>query len=288
MKNFKDKVVVITGAGSGIGQATAIEFAKLGAKLALNDYLLENLNETKALLDKIGTTYYLEGFDVSNKAAFFAFADNVKKNIGSADIIMNNAGIGTFNGTYLKIGIEGIEKLMSVNYWSVVYGTFAFTPQLLENKKEAAIINVSSADGLAGFPGKVDYCSAKAAVKGFNESIAYDLMETNIQMHSVHPGGVATNISKKGPAGSYENDPAHVAFDKAYLNATPTSMALAIIKGVRKNTFRILAGDKIHFLYFGILVLPFKWFMQFVIADYRKNNMEDLLKNAFIRYKQLK
>lgn len=283
MKNFKDKVVVVTGAGSGIGQATAIEFARLGAKLALNDYAAENLSSTIAELKKLGTVYYAEGFDVSDRVAFKKFAENVKSNLGAADVVMNNAGIATESGNYLKIGIEGFEKLMNINYWSVVYGTIFFTSQLLENNKEAAIINVSSLDGLAGFPGKADYCSAKAAVRGFNESIAYDLIKSNVQVHSVHPGGIATNIAKKDYKGNTVDLKEHAIYDKAYLKTSPKVMALAIIDGVKKKRFRILAGEKILWAYFGILALPFQMLQKFVLKDYKNNGLGESLEEMYLR-----
>lgn len=285
MKDFKNKIVVITGAGSGIGKATALEFAKLGAILGLNDYAMTNLEEIKGELDAMGAKYYAEGFDVSNKDAFKQFAENVKTELGAADIIINNAGIASTSGDYLSIGLEAAERVMRVNYWSVVYGTTFFTPQLLENKKQAAIVNISSLNGLAGFPAASDYCSSKAAVKGFTESIAYDLYDTNINVHCVHPGGIATNIATKRPDGEEISKDTYDGYEKAYLKTTPQTMALEIIKGIRKNKFRILAGEMILTSYFGILALPFKTFMKTVLSDYKRKGVMSLIEKSRIKYK---
>lgn len=284
MKNFKDKVVVITGAGSGIGQATAIEFAKHGAKLALNDYREENLKGTIHEIKKLGVSFYTEAFDVSNNEAMLQFATNVKNKLGAADIIMNNAGIAPMGTNYMDESLEFFEKMIGINFWGVVYGTRAFTPHLLENNKEAAIINLSSLFGLIGNAGHVSYCSAKFAVRGFNESIAFELEKTNVTVHSVHPGGVKTNIGLVANDGTKMNLALGDMFHKAYLKTTPQDMAKAIIKGVQKKKFRIIAGERALEAYIGTLLLPFNSIKKIMIKDSYKKGLKDIMeKELFIR-----
>ncbi len=288
MKNFKNKIVVITGAGSGIGKATAIEFAKHGAKLAVNDYRVENLNELISELKNMGVEFYFEAFDVSNKNSMQQFAENVKSKLGAADIIMNNAGIAPMGTNYMDEPIEFFEKMMGTNFWGVVYGTRAFTPYLLENNKEAAIINISSLFGLIGNAGHVSYCSAKFAVRGFNESIAFELEKTNITVHSVHPGGIKTNIGLVANDGSKLGLELGDKFHKAYLKTTPEDMAKAIINGVQKKKFRIIAGERALEAYIGILLLTFNMIKKIMIKDSYKKGLKDIIeKELFVREKKI-
>lgn len=279
MRSFKNKIVVVTGAGAGIGRATALEFAKHGAKLALNDYRMENLQDIKGILDSLDVTYYLEAFDVSNKEAFERFADNVKKNLGAADVIVNNAGIPPSGENYLNDTYDDFSRVIDIDFWSVYYGTTFFTPQLLENNKEAAIVNVSSLWGLSGAPGHVSYATAKFAVRGFTESIAFELSKTKVSVHCVHPGGINTNIAVKDYEGKSITAPMLKEFGRAYLKTTPDEMAKIIVKGVQKKKFRILGGDKIFLTYFAVLLFPFKMLKGFILADFKNKGLGEVLKN---------
>ena len=195
MKNFADKIVVITGAGSGMGRAYALEFARLGARLALNDFDAKGLAETLAMLPHAPAgAVYSEVFDVGDQAAVYAFAAAVQARLGNAHVVINNAGIaGGGRPVWLK-DEAAYQRTMQVNFFGVVYGTRAFLPQLLANG-EGAIVNVSSVFGLVGTPDASDYCAAKFAVRGFTESLMVELQQSPISVHLVHPGGVRTNIA---------------------------------------------------------------------------------------------
>jgi NAD(P)-dependent dehydrogenase (short-subunit alcohol dehydrogenase family) len=280
MKNFQNKVVVVTGAGSGIGKATAIEFAKQGAHLAINDYREENLKDIITEFKKNGVRYYAEAFDVSDIIAMQKFADNVKINLGAADIIMNNAGIAPMGANYMEEPLEYFQKMMNINFWAVVYGTKIFTPQLLEKNKEAAIINISSLFGLVGVFGHVSYCSAKFAVRGFNEAIAFELHKTNVSVHSVHPGGIKTNIGLVANDGSKMQMDMGDKFHQAYLKTTPETMAKEILKGVQKKKFRIVAGERALETYIGILLLPFEFMKKLMIGDHYKRGLKSTIEKT--------
>ncbi len=198
MKDFKNKVIVVTGAGSGMGRAYAIEFAKLGAKLALNDYEEDPLNETLEILKNQGVSeVYSEAFDVSDKDKMFAFAENVKAKFGNAHVVINNAGIEGSTETAYHTSIEDYHKIMNINFFGVVHGTKAFLPQLVANN-EGAVVNVSSVFGLVGIPNNSDYCASKFAVRGFTQALAIEFHESPISIHCVHPGGIdRTNIVRK-------------------------------------------------------------------------------------------
>jgi NAD(P)-dependent dehydrogenase (short-subunit alcohol dehydrogenase family) len=236
MKDFNNKIVVITGAGSGMGRAYALEFARLGARLALNDFDPAGLAQTLGLLK--GTqpkAVYSKAFDVGDKDAMYTFAAEVKAQLGSAHVIINNAGIAS-NGLPVWLKDEAdYERTMQVNFFGVLYGTRAFLPQLLENG-EGAVVNVSSVFGLVGTPETSDYCASKFAVRGFTEALMVELHESPISVHLVHPGGVKTNIAK-GVEGGEE-------FADKFLKTDPLDVARHVIKCIRSGKQRIVFGHQ--------------------------------------------
>lgn len=236
MKDFNNKIVVITGAGSGMGRAYALEFARLGARLALNDFDPAGLAQTLELLK--GTqpkAVYSKAFDVGDKDAMYTFAAEVKAQLGSAHVIINNAGIAS-NGLPVWLKDEAdYERTMQVNFFGVLYGTRAFLPQLLENG-EGAVVNVSSVFGLVGTPETSDYCASKFAVRGFTEALMVELHESPISVHLVHPGGVKTNIAK-GVEGGEE-------FADKFLKTDPLDVARHVIKCIRSGKQRIVFGHQ--------------------------------------------
>lgn len=233
MKDFKNKVIVVTGAGSGMGRAYATEFGKLGAKLALNDYEEGPLNETLEILKKQGVSeVYSEAFDVSDKDKMFAFAENVKSKFGNAHVIINNAGIEGSTETAYHTSIEDYHKIMNINFFGVVHGTKAFLPQLVANN-EGAVVNVSSVFGLVGIPNNSDYCASKFAVRGFTQALAIEFHESPISIHCVHPGGIDTNIARKDNGRE---------FSKKYLTTPPEKMVKHVIKSIQGQKPKIVYG----------------------------------------------
>ncbi len=230
MKTFTDKVVVITGAGSGMGRSYALELARRGAVLALNDYDAAALAETVALLSA-GTKSFTAAFDVSDRDAVHRFADETAAALGPAHVVINNAGISGFMKPVWTTADEDYERVMAVNFYGVVHGTRAFLPQLRENG-EGAVVNVSSIFGLTGTPSSSDYCASKAAVRGFTESLMVELVNEPITVHLVHPGGIATNIA----AGGGEE------FARKYLRTSPDDIANKVADGILRNRPRIVYG----------------------------------------------
>ncbi|MCP4441657.1 MAG: SDR family NAD(P)-dependent oxidoreductase [Aureispira sp.] len=240
MKKFKDKVVVITGAGSGIGRNLAIEFSKLGAKLALNDYNTDGLEETVGLL-KSGTAVFQKVFDVSQKEEMFSFAAAVIEHYGQADVMINNAGVAITRLMADEVSIEDYEWIMGINLWGVMYGSIAFLPHL-RRQKESSLVNISSLFGLVGIPGQAPYCMTKFAVRGFTESLHLEeqINKTGVAVSCVHPGGIKTNIAKSARGAS--KDPNLIKKFEKVLTAPPKMAADTIIKGIRKKKARIIVG----------------------------------------------
>ena len=271
MKDFKQKVVVITGAGSGMGRAYALAFAQRGAKVALNDYDTVALAETVSMLKTANySDIYALAFDVSDKASMFDFAIKVKAKWGNAHVIINNAGIeGSGKPIYLTTTEED-HRVMSINYFGVVYGTKAFLPQIVENK-EGAVVNISSIFGLIGTPNCSDYCASKFAVRGFTEVLMAEFHQSKtISIHCVHPGGIATNISRT------ENG---AKFSKKYLTTPPEVIVEHVIKSILNKKSKIVFGNQSFLAWFGSNFVP-QQFLKGIIWNGSKEviNQEDYKK----------
>ncbi len=249
MKNFKDKVAVITGAGSGIGRALAQELASAGAKLALSDINEAGLKETADLLGLAEDRLMTRKLDVADRQAFYDFADDVVNHFGYANMIFNNAGVA-LGATVEDMNYDDFEWLMNINFWGVVYGTKAFLPYL-KQAGEGHIINISSIFGLVGIPTQSAYNAAKFAVRGFTESLRIELEMENspVSCTSVHPGGIKTNIAKAARMDKSveritggDKEKAIQDFEKLF-RTTPAEAASTILKGVRGNKRRVLIGS---------------------------------------------
>jgi len=249
VKNFTDKVVVITGAASGMGREYALEFARLGAVVAITDVNAEQLAETHNMVKAITRKNSLsEVLDIAAEESVTDFAGKVKRELGNAHIIINNAGIGG-GGAPVWVQVNGqYHTTMQVNFFAVVYITKAFLPQLLANQ-EGAVVNVSSVFGLLGTPGTSDYCASKFAVRGFTESLMVELADTPISVHLVHPGGIKTNIAKHSKNGA--------EFEEKYLKTDPLFAVREVIKGIKSGKQRMIFGYQSSLLRF-LTLLPLK------------------------------
>lgn len=249
MKNFNNKVVAITGAGSGIGRALAIEFGQLGAKLALNDWNKASLEETVKLLQEQGVQeIFAKDFDVSDEEAVFTFAADVQKRFGNAHVIINNAGTAGSAAPAYGTSTSIYKRVMEINYMGVVYGTKAFLPQFVE-QQEGAVVNISSVFGLFGAPNNSDYSASKFAVRGFTEALSVEFHKSPIGIHCVHPGGIDTNIIHSAmtdaPTGEFDGD---------FLTTPPRDLARRIIRGIIKNEPRIIYGNQSFQAWIGSLL----------------------------------
>jgi len=251
MKNFASKVVVITGAASGIGRALAEQFAQQGARLALNDRNAAALDEAALRLRQNGATVLTAAFDVADKTAMFAFAAQVLEAYGQVDVMVNNAGLGLGNYPFAELNLAQFEQIMQVNFYGVLYGSRAFVPHLLQ-RPEASLVNVSSVYGLAGIAEVTAYCASKFAVNGLNQCLIQEFRNTNLTVHSVHPGGIDTNITRN----SIDYQPKFELFHKRFLKLSPEYAAGVIIRGIRKKKHRILIGAEAHRLDVVVRLAP--------------------------------
>ena len=241
-KIYHNKICVITGAASGIGRALALDLASRGAQLALSDINADGLAETVALVGG-GNQVMSDVFDMADAAAIADYAKKVEGTLGGADYVFNNAGL-TRVGNFVDTPLESMEKVMDVNYWGVVRMSKAFIDQLLSRK--GTLVNISSVFGFIGYAGQTHYCASKFAVRGFTETLAQELKGTGVGICCVHPGGVATNVSRnavvdKMPFGDATREELDANFDKMAIT-TPEKAAQIILKGAARKKKRILIG----------------------------------------------
>ncbi|MBQ0729324.1 MAG: SDR family NAD(P)-dependent oxidoreductase [Oleispira antarctica] len=271
MKQFNNKVVVVTGAASGMGREYALEFARLGALVAMTDVNEKALAETHSMVQKITDKYTCcEVMNIASQEDVLAFAEKVKNKLGNAHVIINNAGIGGGGAPVWAQDMDQFQLTMNVNFFSVVSMTKAFLPQLLSNQ-EGAVVNVSSVFGLIGTPGTSDYCASKFAVRGFSESLMVELADTPISVHLVHPGGIKTNIAKDSKNGA--------EFEEKYLKTSPLTAVRIVIDGIKTGKQRMVFGHQSSLLRF-LTLLPLKlrnWILNREMSDLRDPEHYELL-----------
>jgi short-subunit dehydrogenase len=278
MKSYKDKVAAITGAASGMGRTLAIELARRGCHLALSDVNDTELVRTAELAGQHGVRVTLRKLDVVDRAAVFAWADEVVRDHGRVNLVFNNAGVAlTVPVEHAKI--TDFEWIMGINFWGVVHGTQAFLPHLRASG-DGHIVNTSSLFGLMAIPTQGTYNATKFAVRGFTEALRMELeMEgACVSATCVHPGGIATNIAMAGKV-----DPAMEKLtgatieqhkrraNKMISTTTAESAALQILDAVERNARRVLVGPDAKFLDKVVRLLG-STYQALVIRQMRKLN----------------
>ena len=261
MKDYKEKVALITGAGSGIGRALALELANSGCSLALVDWNEESLAETKLMLENKNVAVSTHAFDISDRDKVNALPDQVLSHHNHIDMVFNNAGlsiVGSVNEVDEEDWNFGLDILLN----SVIQMTSVFLP-LLEKRPEAAIINTSSIFGLFSVPKQSIYNVGKFGVKAFTESLALEMEVSGspLEVYCVFPGHIGTNIYSSSRFKSFDADDSGAAIfganastkEEAGINfkqnapTSPEQAAKVILKNINKKNKRILIGFDAHF-----------------------------------------
>ena len=261
MKNFKNKVAAITGAGSGIGQQLAVLLAKQGCHLSLSDVNAEGLAQTVELLEKSNVRVTTQKLDVADRDAMKLWAADTVQNHGSVNMIFNNAGVA-LGSTVEGASYEELEWIVNINFWGVVYGTKEFLP-LIKKSGEGHVINISSLFGLTAQPTQSAYNATKFAVRGFTESLRQELDIENCGVSAlcVHPGGIRTNIANAAKmndslrALGMNPEKSAKTFNKL-LRCPPEEAARQILDAVQKDKRRLLIGNDAKTLDLIQRVLP--------------------------------
>lgn len=246
-----DKVVVITGAGSGIGRALAVRSARAGALLALSDWDADGLAETVGLAGDAGaTTVRGDVVDVSDRAAVAAWAADVVDDLGRVDLVVNNAGV-TATGDFTDLTYDDLDWIVGINFWGVVHGSKEFLPHLIASG-DGALVNISSLFGLVSVPGQSAYNATKYAVRGLTEAIRGEMLVAGhpVTVTCVHPGGIRTGISRHGrKAAGLDAARIDALFDKKLAKMSPDRAAEIILDGALAGKSRVLVGLDAHVIH---------------------------------------
>ena len=243
MPKLEQSVAVITGAATGIGRALAARLAVEGARLCLADINKGALDLVAEDLRAKGCDVSAYSVDVADRRQMETLCRDTVEHFGRVDVLINNAGVA-LSGEVEEVSLADIEWLMGINFWGTVYGVKYFLP-ILKQQKKAYIVNLSSVFGMIAPPGQAAYAASKFAVRGFTEALRHELAGTSVQVSSVHPGGIRTEIAKASRLGA-SADPGRHAADLAKFEfiarTTPERAADRIVSGILRGETRILIG----------------------------------------------
>jgi len=255
MQSFKDKVAVITGAGSGMGQQLAINLAKENCNVVICDINKETIQETEEIIRKYNVSCTALNLDLREEKNISTLLETTLKNYSKVDLLFNNAGV-VAPSSFLNLSEKDWDWCNDINFNALVKLTRIFLPHLMKNE-EAALINTSSIFGIITTPNNTVYHSSKFAVRGFTESLAMELRDEKIQIHSVYPGHIGTNIvldakfdkdflsTNANKTEDKDNDAVTIQeFGSTFRDTgmSPDKAAKIILKGVKKNKKRIFVG----------------------------------------------
>jgi NAD(P)-dependent dehydrogenase (short-subunit alcohol dehydrogenase family) len=254
MTSFEGKVAVITGAGSGIGRALALNLNRAGCLLEISDINMEGLEQTRQLLERAELACTLHKMDVADRGAVEAWAADIDARHGRADILINNAGVAV-SARAEDNSYEDLNWLMNINFWGVVYGCKSFLP-LLRKSPAAHLVNISSVFGIVGVPTQSAYNAAKFAVRGYTEALRQELADSNVHVCCVHPGGVKTNIARNARAATdVHKDEMALSFEEL-ARTTPESAAAQIVRAMERRKARLLIGTDAKLITFISRLFP--------------------------------
>jgi short-subunit dehydrogenase len=240
----QNKVIVLTGGGSGMGRELVLNLLLKGATVVALDVNKSALEETLALAGDRKAFLATYVLDITNKAAVEQCVDKMITLHNHVDGLINNAGIIQPFVKVNDLAYEAIERVMNVNFYGTLYMVKALLPHLL-TRPEAHIVNVSSMGGFLPVPGQTIYGASKAAVKLLTEGLHSDLANTNVKVSVVFPGAVNTNISKN----SGLNNPRQSTEESKSIKVLSSKQAAQIIiDGIEQNRYRILVGKDARFM----------------------------------------
>ena len=193
MQNLTDKTALITGAGRGIGRATAIAFAKEGINVGLLGRTAENLEKVAGELAEYGVNVTMATADVANNESVIAAVEHIKSELGAIDILINNAGVGKF-GKFLELSPEEFKNMIDINLMGTYYVTRAVLPGMIE-QSSGDIINISSTAGEKGGAITSAYSASKFGLLGLTESLMQEVRKHNIRVTALTPSTVATDLA---------------------------------------------------------------------------------------------
>jgi len=266
---FAGKTVVITGAGSGIGRAAAVQAADKGSRLALTDVNAVGLKETIDLVGQTAVAHH-EAFDISDQDAVAAFAGRVLA-LAPVDVVMNVAGISTW-GRVQDLEPKHWRDCVEIDLMGPIHVMSAFVPAMIAAGKGGHIVNVSSAAGLFGLPIHAPYSAAKFGLRGVSEVLRFDLEQYDIGVTLVCPGAVKTPLVAS--VNIVGVDRSHPTLQKAIAGfekhaVSPESAAASLIEGVEKGKYIVFTSRDIRIGWYAQRYIPFAYDRAMRIANTR-------------------
>ena len=229
-KRFVNKVVIVTGASSGIGKAIATEFAENGSKVVLAARSEEKLLEIVSQLNSRGLNAFHVRTDVSVEDDCRNLIQKTLEKFGTIDILVNNAGI-SMRAAFIDVDLKVLHTLMNVNFWGTVYCTKYALPYLIQNK--GSLIGVSSVAGFHGLPGRTGYSASKFAMHGFLETIRIENLRKGLHVMIIAPGFTASEIRKHALKADGTEQGVSPKVEKNLMS--PEYVARWVLKGIRKK-----------------------------------------------------
>ncbi len=258
MFELKGKVVVVTGAASGIGAALAQGLAQRGARLMLADIDAAGLEKLTASLRASGCDCNYQVTDTGDEAAIHALALHTQTLCGAADVVINNAGVSLI-GPVEKVKTSDAQWLMNINFWGVAHGCRAFLPQL-RTRPQALLVNISSIFAMISLPTQGFYNASKAAVRGFSDALREELRESSVAVLCVHPGGIRTNIANQAriidSSAVADSDKALREGFNRMAGTSSEQAATQIIAAIEGGKTRLLIGSDAKFMDFLFRLAP--------------------------------
>jgi short-subunit dehydrogenase len=238
--DLRNKTIVVTGAGSGIGRALSLLLLKKGVNIVGIDLNSDSLSETQKIADVGEDRFKGIVMDITDTDKVNALPKEIIQHFGSVDGIINNAGIIQKFISVNDLTIEEIQRVINVNFYGTVYLTKVLLPLFLK-RPEAHIVNISSMGGFISFPSQTIYGAAKAAVKIFTEGLYAELKDTSVKVTVVHPGAIITNITENSGLEKPKID-LESANSQKNIALSASKAAEIIIKAMEKNKFRVTVG----------------------------------------------
>jgi len=193
IRKLRGTTAVITGATSGIGRETALEFIRAGARVVVAGRRRQRLRELVSEIEAKGGEALAVPTDVANQAQVERLIEKAAERFGRIDTLVNNAGVA-IAARFGEMAMEDFRRVMEVNFWGAVYGCKAVVPHMRTQRGGGVIINVSSILGKRGMPFETAYCASKFALAGFSEALRAEVMADGIDVSTIFPGAVETEI----------------------------------------------------------------------------------------------
>ncbi len=272
VKDLSNRVVLVTGAGSGIGRATALLAGRRGANVVICDVDEVGMTETEKVVRGLGREVLAQTVDVSDRGAMDAFADNVHARFEAVDLLVNNAGVGVLAG-FLDTRPDDWDRQIAVNIKGVVHGCERFIPPMIERGTGGHVVNVASAAGYVASPWMTAYSTTKFAIFGVTEALRMELRPHKIGVTAVCPGFIDTPITRTSIARGSDADHRAERLRKFHERRgyTPERVATQTLRAVGRNRAVAPIAPEAHVMYALNRITPpaARWLSARMAASFR-------------------